>query len=72
AVYIEASAGQVDVFIRDRGDGFVLDDIPADRLGVRESIIGRMQRHGGTATISSKAGGTEVCLSLKSEPEGQQ
>uniref|UniRef100_UPI002FDEEA97 sensor histidine kinase n=1 Tax=Arthrobacter sp. H14 TaxID=1312959 RepID=UPI002FDEEA97 len=72
SIYVEASAGQVDVFIRDRGDGFVLDEIPADRLGVRESIIGRMQRHGGTATINSKAGGTEVCLSLKSEPEGQQ
>ncbi len=72
SVYVEASDVQVDVFVRDRGAGFVLDDIPADRLGVRESIIGRMQRHGGTATINSKAHGTEVCLSLKSEPEGQQ
>lgn len=71
SVYVEASDVQVDVFVRDRGAGFVLDDIPADRLGVRESIIGRMQRHGGAATINSKAHGTEVCLSLKSEPEGQ-
>ncbi|GAB3247489.1 ATP-binding protein [Arthrobacter pigmenti] len=72
SVYVEADAGKTDVFVRDRGAGFVIDHIPDDRLGIRESIIGRMQRHGGSAIINSTADGTEVCLSLTTEPEGQQ
>ncbi|MDN6169426.1 MAG: histidine kinase, partial [Micrococcaceae bacterium] len=68
AVYVEASPEGIDVFIRDRGTGFDPEALEQDRLGVRESIIGRMQRNGGTATISSNTGGTEVHLSMKHEP----
>ncbi len=65
SVYIEGSATSVDVFVRDRGPGFDPDAVPADRLGVRESIIGRMRRAGGTATLRCGAGGgTEVHLRL--------
>ncbi|PRY14037.1 phage shock protein C (PspC) family protein [Kineococcus rhizosphaerae] len=53
----------IEVFVRDRGKGFDLDQIPGDRLGVRESILGRMQRAGGSASIRRPAdGGTEVTL----------
>jgi signal transduction histidine kinase len=39
--------------------------VPADRRGVRESIVGRMARHGGRAEIRSSPGaGTEVELVL--------
>jgi signal transduction histidine kinase/phage shock protein PspC (stress-responsive transcriptional regulator) len=62
SVYLEASAGRAEVFIKDRGPGFELQHVPEDRLGVRESIIGRMNRHGGTATITSTSEGTEVRL----------
>lgn len=62
SVYIEGSAGAVDVFVRDRGAGFDLDALPADRLGVKESIIGRMERAGGHATVRSLGPGTEVHL----------
>ncbi|AJT41763.1 ATP-binding protein [Psychromicrobium lacuslunae] len=64
SVYLEATAELAEVFIRDRGSGFELEEIPDDRLGVRESIIGRMQRHGGNAKILSSVEGTEVQLSL--------
>jgi len=66
SVYIEGAASAVEVFIRDRGDGFDPADVPADRWGVRESIVGRMRRAGGTAVIRSGAGvrGTEVRLSV--------
>lgn len=64
SVYVEAAASQVEVFVKDRGPGFELKDVPADRLGVRESIIGRMQRHGGSATILSSQDGTEVQLRM--------
>lgn len=64
SVYIEGAAESVDVFVRDRGPGFDPDAVPADRLGVRESILGRMRRIGGAAMIRPGAGGvgTEVHL----------
>ena len=43
------SSGRGHVFVRDRGAGFDLDEVPDDRQGVRESIVGRMERHGGSA-----------------------
>lgn len=64
SVYLEVSDGRAEVFIKDRGPGFDLSNVPEDRLGVRESIIGRMKRHGGTASIVSSSDGTEVRLGL--------
>ncbi len=64
AVYAELSDSRSQVFVRDRGDGFDPDAIPDDRRGVRESIIGRMERIGGNARIRSGEGGTEVELSI--------
>ncbi|GAA4181412.1 PspC domain-containing protein [Gryllotalpicola koreensis] len=58
SVYIEGSAAAVDIFIRDRGPGFDPAQVPEHRLGVRESIIGRMRRAGGSATVGCGAGGT--------------
>jgi signal transduction histidine kinase len=64
-VYAEASAERAEVFVRDRGAGFDPAAVPADRRGVRESIVGRMQRHGGRAEVRSQpGGGTEVELVL--------
>jgi len=65
-VYAEVDDDAIEVFVRDRGGGFVLDDIPADRMGVRGSIIERLRRAGGNATIRSAPGaGTEVRLEMK-------
>jgi signal transduction histidine kinase len=64
-VFAEVSPERVTVFIRDRGPGFDAASLPDDRRGVRESIVGRMRRNGGRATITSAPGsGTEVELSL--------
>jgi signal transduction histidine kinase len=64
SVYVEGAADGVDVFVRDRGPGFDPTGVPGDRIGVRESIIGRMRRIGGNATVAAGAGGvgTEVHL----------
>jgi signal transduction histidine kinase/phage shock protein PspC (stress-responsive transcriptional regulator) len=63
SVYIEGNANAVDVYVRDRGPGFDLQDVPDDRLGIRQSILGRMRRAGGSATVRRGAsGGTEVHL----------
>ncbi|WP_454811129.1 PspC domain-containing protein [Paenarthrobacter nitroguajacolicus] len=66
SVYLESTAGSTEIFIKDRGPGFDPDAVPDDRLGVKESIIGRMKRHGGTAVINSSSDGTEVRLALPS------
>jgi signal transduction histidine kinase len=65
-LYAEIENGAARVFVDDRGPGFNPEAIPADRRGVRESIIGRMQRHGGRAKIrSAPESGTEVELEMK-------
>ena len=65
-VYAEVDDDLVEVFVRDRGRGFVMEQIDADRMGVRGSIIDRMARHGGRARIrSSTEDGTEVRLEMK-------
>lgn len=62
-VFAERRPESIEVFVRDAGIGFDPDDIDADRQGVRSSIIDRMERHGGQATIHSEPGrGTEVEL----------
>lgn len=63
-VYCETGPGAVDLFVRDRGPGFRIEDVPADRQGVRGSVIRRMQDAGGTATVDSGTFGTEVTLHL--------
>jgi len=65
ALFLETGDGRTEVFVRDRGPGFDMAAVPADRRGVRESIIGRMARHGGRAAVHSTPGqGTEVELVL--------
>ncbi len=63
-------ADRVELFVRDTGVGFDPDRVDPSRLGVRSSIMGRMERLGGTAEIHSELGhGTEVELMLPIEPE---
>jgi signal transduction histidine kinase/phage shock protein PspC (stress-responsive transcriptional regulator) len=66
SLYLESGAAGTSLSVTDRGPGFSLDDIPADRLGVRESIVGRMRRIGGSADIQPGPGGsgTEIRLAL--------
>ncbi|ARF59683.1 ATP-binding protein [Streptomyces gilvosporeus] len=65
-VFAEVEGRTVFVSVRDRGPGFDLDAVPSDRMGVRESIIGRMERNGGTARLrSAPEGGTVVELEME-------
>ncbi len=68
SVYAEVRGDHAEVFVRDRGPGFDLDAVPADRRGLRESVLGRMERHGGRAAIHTRPGeGTEVELVMDRE-----
>lgn len=72
SVYAEIESGKVTVFVRDRGPGFDPDAIPQDRLGVKESILGRMERHGGKALVRTSPGaGTEIRLEMNTAPARQ-
>lgn len=68
SVYGEVADGEALVFVKDRGTGFDPGSIPESRQGIRESIVNRMQRHGGSAEIISAPGkGTEIRLRLPVE-----
>lgn len=68
SVFAEITDAQVVVHVRDRGTGFDLQDIPGDRMGVRESIVGRVERHGGRALVTSSPGsGTRIELVMPRE-----
>lgn len=64
-VFAEVGHETIEVFVRDLGVGFDPDAIESDRAGVRDSIIGRIERHGGSADVQSTPGsGTEVELRM--------
>ncbi|WP_440311979.1 ATP-binding protein [Leucobacter chromiireducens] len=64
-VYLESNGERVSIDVTDRGPGLDPSELPADRMGVRESILGRMERAGGTARIvPGPGGGTSVRLSM--------
>jgi signal transduction histidine kinase len=64
SVYAEADDAHIAVFVRDRGAGFDMQAVPEDRKGVSESMMGRMQRAGGSFRIRTDDRGTEVALTL--------
>ncbi|MDD6461442.1 MAG: hypothetical protein PUF51_03115 [Bifidobacteriaceae bacterium] len=60
------SNAEVEIFVRDHGEGFDISHLPAGHRGVKDSILGRMERLGGTASIDSRPGwGTEVHLTCR-------
>ena len=71
-VYCEVGRGVVELFVRDRGCGFDPETVPADRHGLRGSVIGRMREVGGTVIVDSGSFGTEVTLHLNVSAEEDQ
>lgn len=67
-VLVEQRGRTVHVEVGDEGAGFDLGAVPAARLGVRRSIIERMQAVGGTAVVASNPGaGTRIRLEWTAE-----
>lgn len=62
-VYAETRDGTT-VWIADQGHGFDPAEVPEDRLGVRGSIIARLERVGGSAELRSDTNGSEWTLTL--------
>lgn len=62
-IFLDVSSSSLSIMIVDQGVGFSIDAIPADRLGIRHSIIQRIESVGGNVKIWSAAGaGTSVVL----------
>ena len=65
SVYVEADERGATAFVRDRGAGFDIEAVGEDRHGLRNSIIGRIERHGGKVDVRSTPGtGTEIEISM--------
>lgn len=65
SLFVEVGEEVVEAFVRDTGLGFDPAAVGDHRLGIRESIVGRMRRAGGECEIRSTPGeGTEVYLRL--------
>ncbi|MGV8886450.1 MAG: sensor histidine kinase [Microbacteriaceae bacterium] len=63
-VILSSSPSSATMMIVDSGDGFDLDAVASDRLGIRASIVQRMEAIGGTVKIWSRPGsGTSIMLS---------
>lgn len=65
SVYVEREPNQITAFVRDRGKGFDPKAIGDGRRGIADSIRRRIQRHGGTVSITSAPGeGCEVQITM--------
>lgn len=61
-VRLAGGADGIVVTVTDSGDGFDPETVPADRLGIRASIVARVAAVAGHADIVSDAGGTVVTI----------
>lgn len=81
-VFQEVRGGAVEIFVKDAGPGFDIDNIPPDRHGFQNSIVGRVQRVGGSVNVRflpatgvegegphNSVGGTEISIKLPSKPQ---
>lgn len=62
---LELTFGQHEatIIVSDHGAGFDPDAVPADRLGLRDSVVGRIREVGGSARLwSSPGGGTSIVM----------
>jgi signal transduction histidine kinase len=68
SIYAEVALGGTTLFVKDRGVGFDTTAVPDDRRGIADSIVGRIERYGGRAVVTSTPGqGTEVRLTMPEE-----
>jgi signal transduction histidine kinase len=65
SVFAEVEPDTVQIYVRDRGQGFDRAAVPQDRQGIAQSIEARVSRFGGDAVIRSAPGeGAEVQLRM--------
>jgi signal transduction histidine kinase/phage shock protein PspC (stress-responsive transcriptional regulator) len=69
SVYVEVEDDAISAYVRDHGSGFDPHGVAPDRRGIADSIVGRLERYGGSAHVDSRPGdGTEVVMRLPRRP----
>ena len=68
SVALGGSSDRIRVVVRDSGEGFDMEAVPDDRLGIRGSIIARVAAAGGTVKLDSSAAGTIIVLLWPAPP----
>jgi signal transduction histidine kinase len=65
SLFVESDGHQLSAFVRDRGRGFDPSRVDEEHRGISHSIVGRVERLGGRASITSQPDkGTEVELTV--------
>lgn len=59
---VESMRGGCQITVSDLGSGMDLTAVPEDRLGIRGSIIARVEAVGGTVSLQSSVAGTRVTM----------
>lgn len=68
-----AGNGFASVMVIDQGVGFDVNAIPADRLGLRSSIVHRIEEQGGSVKIWSSPGrGTSIMITVPCEVDSEE
>ncbi len=69
SLFFEVEGGRAKAYVRDGGGGFDPESVSDDRRGIRDSIVGRLERHGGSGKVTSEpGGGTEVEMEVPRRP----
>jgi hypothetical protein len=64
-IVVSATESYITWTVSDAGTGFDLSDVPADRLGLKSSVFGRVESEGGTVKVWTAPGqGTSVLFTL--------
>ncbi len=67
-LFLNATEQDLSVMIVDQGVGFDPQEIPENRLGIRRSLVQRIERNGGTVRIwSARGAGTSVVITVPVE-----
>jgi hypothetical protein len=67
-IFVESSERLLSVMVVDHGQGFDPDAVPTDRLGLRGSVVGRIESLGGRVRLWSGPGdGTSVVMTVPLE-----
>ncbi|HNP15451.1 MAG TPA: ATP-binding protein, partial [Terrimesophilobacter sp.] len=64
-VFVDSTADSLSVMIVDHGRGFDPEAVPDNRLGIRRSLVKRIESCGGTVRIWSAVGsGTSILITV--------
>lgn len=71
SVYQEVRDGLLEIYVKDSGPGFDVSSIPSDRYGFKNSIVGRVERVGGSVIVRSVTASQRQNMSEDDETDAE-